>query len=193
MAGRPRTFDPDAALEKIIEAFWDQGYAGASIDSLQARVGIQRGSFYAAFGDKENVWRMALQRYVGTVTCTGLATLHGPGPAAARLAAFIRFVGRFLAANRGRGCLLLTAASQPLPVSRATRAHLAHLKRQTFAAIADKAPGETAGYVIAVLLGLNAMARAGMAQAAITAAAELAAESCFALLTTPGEGPKQLS
>ena len=190
MAGRPRTFDPDAALEKIVEAFWDQGYVGASIDSLQARVGIQRGSFYAAFGDKENVWRMALQRYVGTVTCAGLATLHGPGPAGARLAGFIRFVGRFLAANRGRGCLLLTAASQPLPVSRATRAHLARLERQTFAAIAGEAPGETAAYVVAVLLGLNAMARAGMAETAITAAADVAADSCSALLATPGEQPR---
>ena len=189
MAGRPRSFDLDVALDRIVEAFWDQGFAGASVDSLQHCAGVQRGSFYAAFGDKEGAWRRALERYTATVTAAGLATLEEPGDAAYQLAQFIRFVGRFLAANRGRGCMFLSAASQPLPVSRTTRAHLARLERETFAAIRARAPGAAGSYVIAVLLGLNAMARAAMDVSAITAAAETAAASCTAVLASEGPEP----
>ncbi len=175
MAGRPRSFNAEHALERIIETFWDQGFVGTSIDSLQEAIGIQRGSFYAAFGDKENAWRLALERYTQTITAAALARLDGPGEAAERLGGFIRFVAEFLAANLGRGCMFLCAASQPLTVTPATQAHLARLEHKLFTAIRACAPEPAGSYVIAVLLGLNAMSRAGMPAETIRAAAAAAA------------------
>jgi AcrR family transcriptional regulator len=174
-AGRPRGFDTDQALEQIIQAFWDQGFAQTSVDSLQERIGIKRSSFYAAFADKEHAWRLALDRYTRTFTEAALRRLGEPGDVAQRLGGFIRFVGAFLAENRGRGCMFLSAASQRLAVTPATRQHMARLERRIFAAVSDCAAEPAGSYVIAVLLGLNAMARASMAAEAIRAAADLAA------------------
>jgi AcrR family transcriptional regulator len=61
--GRPRGFDAEVALEKAMLVFWEQGYEGASLTDLTAAMGISRKSLYAAFDNKENLFRRALQRY----------------------------------------------------------------------------------------------------------------------------------
>jgi AcrR family transcriptional regulator len=63
-AGRPREFDQDEALDRALEVFWRQGYEGTSIGELTAAMGINRPSLYAAFGNKEALFRRALDRYV---------------------------------------------------------------------------------------------------------------------------------
>ncbi|MEV6641546.1 TetR/AcrR family transcriptional regulator [Amycolatopsis sp. NPDC051371] len=62
-AGRPRAFDAEAALQKAMVVFWEQGYDGASLADLTEAMGISRKSMYAAFGNKEDLFRKALQRY----------------------------------------------------------------------------------------------------------------------------------
>src|SRR6478735_6461503 len=61
--GRPRSFDPDAALDRAIEVFWRQGYEGTTLDDLTGAMGINRPSLYAAFGNKEATFRRAVERY----------------------------------------------------------------------------------------------------------------------------------
>lgn len=61
--GRPRAFDAEAALEKAMMVFWAQGYEGASLTDLTEAMGISRKSLYAAYGNKEDLFRKALQRY----------------------------------------------------------------------------------------------------------------------------------
>jgi AcrR family transcriptional regulator len=61
--GRPREFDPDQALGRALEVFWRKGYEGASISELTEAMGINRPSLYAAFGNKEELFRKALDRY----------------------------------------------------------------------------------------------------------------------------------
>ena len=61
--GRPRTFCPDHALEKALQVFWRKGYEGTSIADLTAAMGINPPSLYAAFGNKEALFRRALDRY----------------------------------------------------------------------------------------------------------------------------------
>lgn len=61
--GRPRVFDPDQALERALQVFWRQGYEGASLTDLTEAMGINRTSLYAAFGNKEELFRLALARY----------------------------------------------------------------------------------------------------------------------------------
>src|SRR5262245_59406118 len=62
--GRPREFDTDQALDRALEVFWRKGYEGASISELTEAMGINRPSLYAAFGNKEELFRKALDRYV---------------------------------------------------------------------------------------------------------------------------------
>src|SRR6266487_1681027 len=62
--GRPRAFDPDAALERAMHVFWAKGYEGASLSDLTRAMRINRPSLYAAFGNKEELFRKVLDRYV---------------------------------------------------------------------------------------------------------------------------------
>src|SRR3954470_7312288 len=61
--GRPRAFDVDKALYQALLVFWHKVYEGTSLDDLTETMGINRPSLYAAFGNKEELFRKALDRY----------------------------------------------------------------------------------------------------------------------------------
>jgi TetR/AcrR family transcriptional regulator, copper-responsive repressor len=61
--GRPRAYDPDAALAQAIRTFWKAGYSGTSLDDLGDATGMNRPSLYAAFGDKRALYLKALEHY----------------------------------------------------------------------------------------------------------------------------------
>jgi AcrR family transcriptional regulator len=61
--GRPREFDAEDALDRALEVFWRKGYEGASLAELTEAMGINRPSLYAAFGNKEALFRQAFDRY----------------------------------------------------------------------------------------------------------------------------------
>jgi AcrR family transcriptional regulator len=61
--GRPRQFDSDAALTAAMRVFWRHGYAGTSIGTLIAAMGISRATLYASFGDKETLFRKVMDLY----------------------------------------------------------------------------------------------------------------------------------
>ena len=63
-AGRPRAFDVEDALDKALLLFWRKGFLGTSISDLTEAMGINRPSLYAAFGNKESLLRLALERYL---------------------------------------------------------------------------------------------------------------------------------
>jgi AcrR family transcriptional regulator len=61
--GRPPAFNIDIALEQALHLFWRKGYLGTSLTDLTEAMGINRPSLYAAFGNKETLFRKALDRY----------------------------------------------------------------------------------------------------------------------------------
>jgi AcrR family transcriptional regulator len=61
--GRPREFCPDMALAAALRVFWSKGYEGATLSELTEAMGITRPSMYAAFGNKEALFRKALDLY----------------------------------------------------------------------------------------------------------------------------------
>ena len=61
--GRPREFCVDHALAEALRVFWEKGYEGTSLNDLTEAMGITRPSLYAAFGNKESLFRKALNLY----------------------------------------------------------------------------------------------------------------------------------
>ena len=61
--GRPREFDVEEALAAALRVFWQKGYDGASLTDLTEAMGITRPSLYAAFGNKEALFKRALDLY----------------------------------------------------------------------------------------------------------------------------------
>ena len=62
--GRPRAFCVEQALDRALKVFWQKGYEGASLSDLTVAMGINRPSLYAAYGNKEALFRKALDRYM---------------------------------------------------------------------------------------------------------------------------------
>ena len=80
---RPREFDEDAVLDAAVQCFWSGGYEATSVKDLVEKTGITAASLYNAYGDKRELFRTALDRYVeGSVAarirrCEATATPRG--------------------------------------------------------------------------------------------------------------------
>ena len=81
MAGRPRQFDRDEALDKAVILFWEQGFEATGIAQISETLGIGRQSLYGTFGDKRTLFLEALRRYADENIGWIRATVGGPGKA----------------------------------------------------------------------------------------------------------------
>lgn len=78
--GRPRSFDPEAALSRVRDTFWKNGYSATSLDDLTAATGLNRPSLYGAFGDKKALYLAALQQSRREMIASLTAALASPAP-----------------------------------------------------------------------------------------------------------------
>jgi TetR/AcrR family transcriptional regulator, transcriptional repressor for nem operon len=60
---RQREFDIDEVLTLVMNLFWERGYANTSMKDVVQATGVQPGSLYGAFGDKEKLFQQALRKY----------------------------------------------------------------------------------------------------------------------------------
>ncbi len=60
---RSQEFNTQEVVGKATQVFWSKGYKGASLRDLLDAMGIGKGSFYAAFGSKRELFLDALKRY----------------------------------------------------------------------------------------------------------------------------------
>ncbi|WP_345575141.1 TetR/AcrR family transcriptional regulator [Nonomuraea rosea] len=119
--GRPRGFDADEALERAMVLFWEQGYEGVSLTDLTSAMGIAKTSMYAAFGNKEELFRKALQRYAEGPAAYAARSLEEP---TAREVATAFLTGSVRASTRPgcpAGCLAVQGSLAAGDAGRATR------------------------------------------------------------------------
>ncbi|RAG86612.1 TetR family transcriptional regulator [Streptacidiphilus pinicola] len=112
---RPRTFDEDAILDRAMLLFWRKGYEATAMSDLVEELGLGRGSIYAAFGDKHQLFVRALARYLDRQNTLLATALDDEGPAVAQLRAVL---GRLLAADAAcgnAGCFSVNSIAELLP------------------------------------------------------------------------------
>jgi len=192
MAGRPKSFDLNDARDAFLQVFWTKGYNDTSVDDLQQAAGIKRGSFYATFESKDDVFATSLNTYWDRVTELILHNLDSSKDPLEAIARFLRYAGEFMTENMPRGCLLLSSATDPACAA-SNDAELVREKIKALEArVAATFPEETlsadpsfagkdrtsalTSFVMTTLFGLNAMARSGQSADRIRQAAEYAAE-----------------
>ena len=108
--GRPRAFDPDAALDAALSVFWERGYEGASLADLTKAMGINKPSLYSAFGDKADLFRKAVNRYMAKQALLWEQALQEP-TARRSVERILTMVADSLTSGRNpRGCLLVQSA-----------------------------------------------------------------------------------
>lgn len=56
-------FDRNDILDKSIQLFWKHGFSGSSMQQVVHTTGLKPGSIYHSFGNKEALFREALDRY----------------------------------------------------------------------------------------------------------------------------------
>jgi AcrR family transcriptional regulator len=109
--GRPRSYDPDTALDSAAQLFWTRGFADTSLDDLSAAMGMGRPSIYNAFGDKEALFLRALERYRDTIGSSPMRAMAGKDSIGDALDAFFRQIVEYTTADRSHlGCLIGSVA-----------------------------------------------------------------------------------
>ncbi|MDR0532419.1 MAG: TetR/AcrR family transcriptional regulator [Verrucomicrobiales bacterium] len=109
--GRPRSFDRDEALEQAMEVFWRYGYESASISDLTAAMGITPPSLYAAFGNKEQLFLEAVERYLAANHERLSSYLDNPGTAREGVARLLREISCMMTdCECPKGCMVVMSA-----------------------------------------------------------------------------------
>ncbi|WP_425838677.1 TetR/AcrR family transcriptional regulator [Streptomyces fractus] len=181
---RPRAFDEKQVLNAVREQFWDAGYAATSLEDLMRVSGLGKGSLYAAFGDKRQLFLRALQGY----TDDSHGHLRDALDEAPRAVDALRML---LEAPIGdptgtrRGCLMANSTCELGNADPEVLAH-AHRTYETSTALiadcvaraqregdvsADAEPIELARALLAAQQGIVFMGRTGMDTTTLTATA----------------------
>ena len=169
--GRPREFEPDEIMDKIMGVFWKKGYEGTSLSDLMEATGLKKGSLYAAFGDKQAMYLESLAAYENAAVQGAVTMLTGTGTPRERITRFLNAPIE-AAWDHGdfRGCFLCNAstdrASLDADVARAVRTGFERMARALTLALTEADPARPAEGRALVLLsiysGLRGMARAGL-------------------------------
>ena len=174
-SGRTRQFDVDEALDRALEVFWARGYEGATLPELTRAMGINRPSLYAAFGNKEELFRKALDRYLAGPQGFMEEALKEPTARAVVEAIFSGFIRMQRGRDRARGCLVVQGALACGEEAEPVRRELARLRQAAVTAFRERferavqdgdLPKGTdcaglARYVATVLNGLAVQAASG--------------------------------
>jgi TetR/AcrR family transcriptional regulator, transcriptional repressor for nem operon len=106
-----RQFDEEEMIATALDVFWRKGLHDATMQDLAAATGVQRGSLYNAYGDKEAIFRRAFDQYSGQLLETSAQALAEGDDIAARLQNFLDLlIVNMTSGSPPRGCLTTRTA-----------------------------------------------------------------------------------
>ncbi|NHN31630.1 TetR/AcrR family transcriptional regulator [Paenibacillus agricola] len=173
--GRPRNFDMDNALEQALEVFWRKGYEGTSLTDLTTAMGINRPSLYSAYGNKEDLFRKVLDRYVNESEAYNKEAFNLPTARQVVERLMLDTVDGVTNPNHPTGCLLVHGAlvcgeeTEPIRdelILRRMALEAQLLQRLETARIngdlpSESDPADLARFIIVIIRGISVQASSG--------------------------------
>ncbi|PLR32047.1 TetR/AcrR family transcriptional regulator [Chimaeribacter californicus] len=179
--GRPKQFDRDDALNKALKLFWKYGYEATSLADLVEATGAKAPTLYAEFGNKEGLFRAAVEHYLTLfVETSNRALMQSDVPLRQSIEEYLRAAAAlFTDCDNPSGCFMvctsatLSAASEEIASMLRSRHHL---QEETLSEFLDskKETGELspqvssrilAKYLNCTVQGMSVQARDGASRA----------------------------
>ncbi len=169
-----KSFDIDVSIDRAMNVFMVKGYEATSLNDLMSAIGIQKGSFYNAFGSKKKLFCQCLLKYdreQHRATLGELKKIEDPVVAISTL--FDKMITQSIADKDHKGCLLINTAldlpNQDADIVKAVKKSLSvietffkdqiKLGHQTGSIPKSKDPTVTAKGLMALVAGLRVLSR----------------------------------
>lgn len=165
---KPKLFNEQDVLDKVIELFWQHGFDGTSMQMLQDCMGLSRASIYHTFESKNELFRQALMQYLQKINKVYQECLNSSDDLSKAIHSLLKTITQ---ANRfPRGCLLALSTLEMSQHEAATQKiiHMAHTHMHAALANRLKTAGlrtfdSTAHMLCVWINGLLVMHKAGVA------------------------------
>jgi TetR/AcrR family transcriptional regulator, transcriptional repressor for nem operon len=188
---RPRQFDESEVIQKVMEIFWEKGYEATSLTDLIRVTGLQKGSLYGAFGNKQNLYLLALKRYEQNHIQAAVRRLTDDSSVKSKISfLFDSIIESMQSGVFAGGCLLCDAslemASIDHQVQKSVEGMIEGLLRSVRSALEQDLCSttkldSTADFIIASYFGCRIYARAGMNSSHIEHTRDLCIETLASL------------
>ncbi len=187
-----KRFDPDAVLDRAVDAFWRDGYEATSAQTLVDAMGINRASLYGTFGSKADLYRRALARYRERTFAELERALDHDGDVLEALAAFLRAQCAQIAGDaEQRGCFLVNACTELGARDEAVGADVREAFGETRELLRrvleagqrrgevrrEPSPEALADVVLTTMQGLRVVGKAGAGERRLTAVVDVALDA----------------
>jgi TetR/AcrR family transcriptional repressor of nem operon len=190
---RPRMFDEKTVLKAARDAFWQSGYGATSMDDLMRATGLGKGSLYAAFGGKRELFERVFRAHCSEAVRDTAAKLEGPDEGAyERLCTYVlEPTGETVWSDGALGCLIAKTgaelAGSDTVIKEQTRAAYEALDDALAACIAaaqrngdiaaSANPRDISALLLATLRGIEALGKGGMPAGSLQRAARAALDA----------------
>ena len=180
---RPREFELEQVAEGLLNTFWLRGYTGTSIADLTAATDLLPGSLYAAFGNKESMFLVAVDRYAAHMAAELSSDARGLEGVQTLLDTIVRLTA---GDPERRGCLIINAIPEAASFSEDTQRHVQRglralhrfVRKQFLDAQEDSELSEAcdiealAAVVFSAVVGIRVLGRAGQTRRELQAVAD---------------------
>lgn len=140
---RPVEFDENKVLNNAMEQFWREGYEASSVQKLLDCTGINRGTLYNSFGDKDTFFKSCVDQYNKIVDKQIASSLKNEKLSAwdAINAYFDEAVLNLSNKHRSMGCLLVNSLCESInydkDMKKVVRGSLATIRKSIVARLKE--------------------------------------------------------